>query len=63
MDSDRVLVMDAGCIAEFHHPYLLLQNSNGVFSKMVSETGKGTSEHLKMIAKGSYETTSLKHAS
>ncbi|KAK7872348.1 hypothetical protein R5R35_002792 [Gryllus longicercus] len=39
MDSDRVLVMDAGTVAEFDHPWRLLQRPNGVFSKLVKETG------------------------
>ncbi|KAF2882882.1 hypothetical protein ILUMI_23292 [Ignelater luminosus] len=55
MDSDKVLVMDAGSIAEYNHPYLLLQNHKGIFYRMVSETGKPMKEQLKTIAKHSYE--------
>lgn len=39
MDSDRVLVMDAGRIVEFDHPYILLQNPTGYFRCLVEETG------------------------
>lgn len=54
MDSDKVLVMDAGTMAEFNHPYLLLKNPNSRFSKMVAQTGKATAEQLKKIAIQSY---------
>nr|CAD7424074.1 unnamed protein product [Timema monikensis] len=50
MDSDKVLVMDAGRMVEFDHPYLLLQNKNGHFSKMVQETGKAIVDQLTRIA-------------
>ncbi|XP_044727747.1 ATP-binding cassette sub-family C member 4-like [Chrysoperla carnea] len=39
MDSDKVLVMDAGQMVEFDHPCKLLQNENGFFYKLVQETG------------------------
>nr|CAD7590285.1 unnamed protein product [Timema genevievae] len=54
MDSDRVLVMDAGTMVEFGHPYLLLQNSEGYFYKMVEETGSSMAEQLHQIAKQAY---------
>lgn len=49
MDSDRILVMDAGRIAEFDMPHLLLQNSEGAFSQMVTATGQ-EAESLRCIA-------------
>lgn len=52
MDSDRVMVMDAGKIVEFDHPYSLLKNENGYFSKMVAEAN---SMQLKSIAENSYK--------
>lgn len=55
MDSDKVLVMEDGRVAEFDHPHLLLQNTSGLFSKMISETGRSNSEHLKTVARLSYE--------
>ncbi|XP_072393692.1 ATP-binding cassette sub-family C member 4-like [Diabrotica undecimpunctata] len=55
MDSDKVLVMDAGQISEFDHPHLLLQNKNGVFYSMVAETGRTTAEQLRKIASDSYQ--------
>nr|CAD7572757.1 unnamed protein product [Timema californicum] len=50
MDSDRVLVMDAGTMVEFGRPYELLQNQGGYFYSMVQETGKSTAEQLYQIA-------------
>ena len=52
IDYDRVLVLDHGEILEFDTPKALLQNSDGVFSLMIAETGKGNSELLKSLAKG-----------
>jgi ATP-binding cassette subfamily C (CFTR/MRP) protein 4 len=53
MDSDRILVMDDGVIAEFDHPHKLLQ-SKGMFYKLVMETGKRMGENLIEIAKQNY---------
>jgi len=50
MDSERVLVMDAGTVVEFDHPYNLLKNEDGFLYKMVEQTGKVTSELLHSIA-------------
>lgn len=54
MDSDRVLVMDAGQVKEFDIPHLLLQNENGFFSTMLKNTGKNAA-HLKRNARNYYE--------
>lgn len=55
IDSDKVLVMDAGKVMEYDHPHQLLQNSNGIFYKMVDETGPSTAELLKAQALLSYK--------
>ncbi|CAH1104965.1 unnamed protein product [Psylliodes chrysocephalus] len=55
MDSDKVLVMDSGTMVEYDHPHVLLQISNGVFNKMVAETGRGLNEQLRKIAKESHQ--------
>lgn len=58
MDSDKVLVIDQGSLAEFDHPYKLLQDPKTIFYHMVKETGPAMFKHLKSIAKSSY---SAKH--
>lgn len=50
MDSDKILVMDAGKVREFDHPYLLLQDTKGFLFNMVEATGTSTSKNLKRIA-------------
>lgn len=55
MDSDRVLVMDAGQVVEMDHPHLLFKNKNGNFSGMVRRMGPALEEQLKNIAKLDYE--------
>ncbi|KAL7751433.1 hypothetical protein RI367_003293 [Sorochytrium milnesiophthora] len=37
MDSDRILVLDQGRVAEFDHPAKLLQDSDSYFSKLVRD--------------------------
>ena len=51
MDSDRILVMDAGRVVEFDHPYILLKNNKSVFKSMVEHTGRSTSKKLYSVAK------------
>ncbi|KAJ8954547.1 hypothetical protein NQ318_000781, partial [Aromia moschata] len=46
IDSDKVLVMDDGRVAEYDHPYKLLQNEGGLFSELVSQTGRATAKFL-----------------
>lgn len=50
MDSDKVLVMDAGTMVEFDHPYNLLNNKNGFLHKMVEQTGPVTADLLHSVA-------------
>lgn len=50
MDSDKVLVMDAGQMVEFDHPFTLLQNQTGVLYGMVQQTGKIMADALHRIA-------------
>lgn len=56
MDSDRILVMDAGLAKEFDVPFILLRNENGILRNMVDATGHLESMNLRKIA----ETTYLK---
>lgn len=50
MDSDKVLVMDAGRAVEFGPPYELLSNDSGVFKGMVEQTGRAMADNLIEIA-------------
>nr|AIN44104.1 multidrug resistance-associated protein 4-like protein [Laodelphax striatellus] len=56
MDSDKVLVMDAGRTVEFGHPHQLLQNPTGYFFKLVQETGPKMASNLAEIARNAYST-------
>ncbi|KAJ8916752.1 hypothetical protein NQ315_013957 [Exocentrus adspersus] len=59
MDSDRVLVMDAGQIIEFDHPHQLLENPNGFFTAMVKQTGASMETTLRKLAEKDYEKKQL----
>ncbi|CAG9768726.1 unnamed protein product [Ceutorhynchus assimilis] len=56
MDSDKVLVMDAGRALEFAHPYELLQNKRSIFYSLVEQTGKAMAKNLLDIATKTYTT-------
>ncbi|CAG5017723.1 unnamed protein product [Parnassius apollo] len=55
MDSDKVLVMDAGQMVEFDHPHILLKKSDGFLRSMVDQTGKVMAETLARVAQQAYE--------
>ncbi|XP_053204533.1 ATP-binding cassette sub-family C member 4-like isoform X2 [Panonychus citri] len=50
IDSDRVLVLDAGQVAEFDSPFNLLKDKSTLFSKLVSQTGKAMARKLRHAA-------------
>ncbi|KAL0895472.1 hypothetical protein ABMA27_011590 [Loxostege sticticalis] len=54
IDSDKILVLDAGRLMEFDHPHVLLQNKKGYFRKMVAETGPSMTPILHKMAAESY---------
>ncbi|XP_053674245.1 uncharacterized protein LOC128724542 [Anopheles nili] len=56
MDSDRVLVMDAGKAIEYGHPHELLQRTGGALSQLVSQTEPSVAEQLATIALKSYNS-------
>ncbi|XP_014208188.1 probable multidrug resistance-associated protein lethal(2)03659 [Copidosoma floridanum] len=58
MDSDRILVMDAGTAVEFDHPHVLLQKESGYLRSMVNETGPAMAEALQEVAERAYNTNS-----
>ncbi|XP_076312434.1 ATP-binding cassette sub-family C member 4-like isoform X1 [Tachypleus tridentatus] len=50
MDSDRVLVLEAGRIEEFDEPYILMKNESGWFIQMVNHTGYSMAAQLHSVA-------------
>lgn len=55
MDSDRILVMDAGYAKEFGIPHELLGDSRGMLRSIVDATGHQESESLKRIAEAKFK--------
>ncbi|XP_044316417.1 probable multidrug resistance-associated protein lethal(2)03659 [Drosophila rhopaloa] len=56
MDSDKVIVMDAGRVVEFGSPYELLTVADSkVFHGMVKQTGQTNYEGLQKIAQKAFE--------
>ncbi|XP_072332338.1 ATP-binding cassette sub-family C member 4 isoform X2 [Scyliorhinus torazame] len=51
IDSDRILVLDAGRVAEYAEPYILLEDKDSLFYKMVQHLGKAEATALIKIAK------------
>ncbi|KAM9334356.1 ATP-binding cassette sub-family C member 4-like [Symphorus nematophorus] len=58
IDSDRILVLDAGKIHAYDEPYTLLQDPDGIFYKMVQQTGKQEAAALRDTAKQAYDSRS-----
>ena len=54
--SDRILVLDAGQIDKYDAPYLLLQDHDGIFHRMVQQTGKQEAAALLEAAKQAYDS-------
>ncbi|XP_041822001.1 ATP-binding cassette sub-family C member 4-like isoform X2 [Chelmon rostratus] len=54
IDSDRILVLDAGKIHAYDEPYTLLRDREGIFYQMVQQTGKQEAAALLELAKQAY---------
>lgn len=50
MDSDRVLVVDAGEVVEYDHPFALIK-AGGFFKQLLDQTGTASAMALTLIAK------------
>ncbi|XP_073845798.1 probable multidrug resistance-associated protein lethal(2)03659 isoform X2 [Musca autumnalis] len=58
MDSDKVMVMDAGQVVEFGSPYkLLTESEKRIFQSMLKQTGKTTYDTLFAVAQKAHEET------
>lgn len=57
IDSDRVLVMDTGFVAEFDEPYQLLQNNAGIFHGMVKALGPHEFKRLTEMARDKFDNS------
>lgn len=51
MDSDKVLVVDAGEIVEFGHPFELIQKADGYFMRLLNQINSSTATALALVAK------------
>lgn len=54
IDSDRIMVLDAGRLKEYGEPYILLQEQDSLFYKMVQQVGKTEAAALIETAKRVY---------
>ncbi|XP_045127905.1 ATP-binding cassette sub-family C member 4-like isoform X2 [Portunus trituberculatus] len=55
MDSDRVMVLQAGQLMEFDTPYNLLNNKTSIFFSLVQQTGQASAKQLHQIAEMAHQ--------
>ncbi|XP_063867034.1 ATP-binding cassette sub-family C member 4-like isoform X1 [Scylla paramamosain] len=55
MDSDRVMVLQAGQLMEFDTPYNLLNNESSIFFSLVQQTGQASAKQLHQIAEMAHQ--------
>uniref|UniRef100_A0A670I692 ATP binding cassette subfamily C member 4 n=1 Tax=Podarcis muralis TaxID=64176 RepID=A0A670I692_PODMU len=51
IDSDRIMVLDSGRLKEYDEPYILLQEKESLFYKMVQQVGKAEAASIMETAK------------
>jgi len=54
MDSDRIMVLDAGSLKEFNEPYTLLRCRNSLLYQLVAQTGPSEAQQLFDITRKKY---------
>ncbi|XP_053240553.1 ATP-binding cassette sub-family C member 4 isoform X3 [Podarcis raffonei] len=54
IDSDRIMVLDSGRLKEYDEPYILLQEKESLFYKMVQQVGKAEAASIMETAKQVY---------
>lgn len=54
MDSDKIIVLDDGCLMEFDTPSQLLENPEGYLTKLVDQTGPRAKKKLVEMAQQTY---------
>jgi len=55
IDSDRILVLERGCLVEFASPYDLLKDRHSHFTALVKQTGRKEAAKLRQIARDVYD--------
>nr|XP_048323697.1 ABC transporter C family member 12-like isoform X2 [Ziziphus jujuba var. spinosa] len=55
IDSDRILVLDAGQVLEYDSPEKLLSNEKSAFSRMVQSTGPANAHYLYSLVLGAQQ--------
>ena len=61
--SDKVLVLDAGIVAEYAHPHTLLSNPESQFSALVDEMGPEAAASLRASAAEAFKADAAASAS
>ena len=52
IDYDKVVVLEKGELKQFGTPLELLDDTDGIFARLVEENGAGVSAHLHAMARG-----------
>ncbi|GFR71832.1 multidrug resistance-associated protein 4-like [Elysia marginata] len=61
MDCDRIMVLDDGELKEFDTPYNLLQDTDGLFTRLVLSSGKNQAKQLQALAEMSQHKRTSAH--